>query len=91
MPKKKRGYTGGVTPIMTNMLVEIRSHHGEEKSVTICACQEILVYTHEEIKVRVGKGVVQITGEDLCCHTYGNRVAELMGRVCTVTFLEDKR
>ncbi len=59
--------------------------HGR-KRVLVTACEEILVYSREEIKFLHKQETVCITGKELWCKTYDYHSAEVVGCVSSIAF-----
>ena len=93
MPKKEKGKgivreKGGFVPPFSAYAVEIRAGIAGKKNVLICACDEILSYTHELIKFAHADEWIVITGAGLFCRTYADHTAEVTGYVKAVSFIE---
>jgi hypothetical protein len=77
-------------PLFSDFRVEVKQVSGGRKSVLVCDCEEILMYTHEAVAFRHRGVGVRIQGRELWCRTYGNRVAEVVGTVEQILFGEGK-
>ena len=87
MPKKvKTKNTPLSVPFMGNFRLEVKRGRRGYKEVVIGECQEILAYSHQEISFRHQKEVITLTGENLWCRTYGNRIAEVVGNLTSIQF-----
>ena len=89
-PKREKKPKEGRPPLAPALpgsyRVEVRPAAGGRKRVLVCACGEIRAYSRERVAFRHGKECVTVSGCDLWCKTYGNRTAEVVGRVSSVRF-----
>ena len=78
-------------PLLSGFRVEVKRIGGGRKSVLVCDCEEILAYSHELVAFYHRGECVSVVGEELWCRSYGNRVAEVVGRVRKICFGEGKK
>ncbi len=75
-------------PLLADVRIEVRQHSRGCVEIAMYGCGGIVTYSHERVALRMRKSVVYISGEDLWCYSYGNRVAEVRGKVKEISFSE---
>ena len=70
--------------IINGIFVEIRG----KSSVCIHGCRDILLYTPNEVKVKMSGCILSIKGGDLYCNAYHSGSAEIDGVINSVSFEE---
>ena len=76
-----------IPPDLTNgILVEIRG----TSNVCIHGCKRILLYTTEEVRVRLNGCVLCVLGNNLYCTAYHSGNIEVDGSISSVSYMEDK-
>ena len=90
--KKKKGETRPPQPLplTSGFRVEVKPMGGGRRRVLLTDCHEILAYSHERVAFLHGREQVVVEGEELWCRSWGNRVAEVVGRVKEIRFGEGK-
>ena len=66
--------------IINGMLIEIRGR----TYMRIHGCREILLYTPEQIKIRLQECVLQILGKELHCTAFNSKSVEIDGVICSI-------
>lgn len=66
--------------VINNMVVEI---HGRT-NVRVHGCKEILLYTVDKIKLKLSECVLEISGKELYCTSYGSGNIEIDGIIFSV-------
>ncbi len=77
-------------PLISESRIEIKYFAGGRKGVLVCNCEEILAYSHEKILFHLNRELVSVTGTNLWCRSFGNRIAEVTGNVESVVFEKSK-
>ena len=76
-----------IPPDLTNgNFVEIRG----SSNVCIHGCKKILLYTTEEVRVRLTGCILCVVGTGLYCTAYHAGVIEIDGLIHSVSYSEDK-
>ena len=76
-----------IPPDLTNgNFVEMRGN----SNVCVHGCKKILLYTTEEVRVRMSGCVLCVSGNNLYCTTYHSGNIEIDGVINSVSYLEDK-
>ena len=76
-----------IPPDLTNgNFVEIRGN----SNVCVHGCKKILLYTTEEVRVRLTGCVLSVSGNDLYCTAYHSGNIEIDGIINSVSYMEDK-
>lgn len=78
-------------PVLGSYRIEVRPIGDGRKSVLVCACEEILAYSHESLSLRHGSEVVTVSGRDLWCRTYSPHSAEVVGEVFEIVLKEREK
>ncbi len=71
--------------VVSGIFVEMRGR----TNVVVHGCREILLYTPEEVRLRLRGCVVCVRGEGLYCTAYHTGTADIGGRVDSVSFAEE--
>ena len=71
--------------LLNGIFVEIRG----KSNVCIHGCHEILLYTPDEVKVRMTGCVLSVKGNNMYCTAYHSGNAEIDGVIDSVSFEED--
>ncbi len=83
----RRLYTGLDIPpdIINGIFVELRGR----SNVVVHGCREILLYTPEEVRLRLRGCGLSVRGEGLYCTAYHTGTADIDGRIASVSFFEE--
>ncbi len=84
--KNKHISPPAMIPLLQGARVELTYYRGGQMGVALFGCSDFITYSHECVAIRQKKRIVRITGTDLWCRTYGNRVAEVIGTVNEIRF-----
>lgn len=71
--------------VVNGIFVELRGR----SNVVVHGCREILLYTPEEVQLRLRGCCLSVRGEGLYCTAYHTGTADIDGRILTVSFMED--
>jgi len=71
--------------VVNGIFVEIRG----KSNVCVHGCREILLYTPEEVRVRMSGCVLSVKGLSLYCTAYHSGNAEIDGIIDSVSFAEE--
>ncbi len=88
--KKRVREPMGISPF-SPYRIEIKPLMGGRKSVLVCDCEEILIYTHEKVAFLHKRETVVIEGAELWCRSYQMHTAEVVGYIKGISFEGGKR
>lgn len=71
--------------VVNGVFVEMRGR----TNVIVHGCREILLYTSEEVRLRLRGCVVCVRGERLYCTAYHTGTADICGRIDSVSFAQE--